>query len=950
MCWRCWPFWSFSRRCPVSGWCTCWGCWRQGSVRWGCCTGTPRPGSLAGRVAGGIGCLGGFVLARTMLQDRPLRMVSASEYALLFLDFLLWAGLLLWSCRADAAPKREKPPLFKEQVPDKARLIQYIQDLPIVGIHAKWGNGKSFLWENLRSDLQAQFEIVQIDLLACDLDQIEAFLIRELEKVLERGQIYPENAHYLKAQLGKNSALEKLGSIAGESGFSDTFDSLQQELERLPKKVLLNFEDIDRIRSEEVIQKIFAISEKLASDRVHVVFQYNKEALPGRLQEKEYLEKYVPFNVGLTPISFASLAGYFWDRFEMDDLPLKKDALSLIGVTRPSYETLNSAVGLDAKASFDLTSLVSIRKVQFYLEEVKVLLTSNEEFARQTNAETVAMVLLVKHFFREEYAALQAKTSPLRIFVFETEEGPRTLLELADRYRKPQREEPEAREQRRAALEEVLQRGENSKNLWLLMLLGYQIPFQGGDEERNRKQKVQTEMHNAKIDHLVWNVMANGVSELTDEENEVEELLHKVFYDAKKEEWPARWEAYQLDRIHGRFPKDNTTVMMWGDNALACSFRAMAHARKYAKVQTQLLELLIELERAKENPAVSDVLLECLSYCDWSNGQDLILMADFFATLKGEENPEHLPFYRTFFQNAMEAIVLNRYCERMESFMFEWSDKDGFAEHETKQLKYLKQELEEEREKQTVPFLQEELDTLIRFVEKNTALLSSPAPMPQRKSGWKVGEWRSEYIHQTEIDRLKEYRKTHTQADFEQELQKSRGGAVLRRGQGSFKTGQINETIPPWNVAGSFRYSVSRTVRAFRMVSLLVCQSSNSEKPGSPMGTPSRRKVIRLSSTCLPERWKAEAPVSLARAGRLAGETPAPTRISMRPAARSTSCRSRGAPCGALAAWPLVRMVERSSPQAASSAAKGSRQTSKARWRVRATGRFALAAASWAAS
>lgn len=169
-----------------------------------------------GRVmAGGIGYLGGFVLARTMLQNRPLRMVSASEYALLFLDFLLWAGLLLWSCRADAAPKREKPPLFKEQVPDKARLIQYIQDLPIVGIHAKWGNGKSFLWENLRSDLQAQFEIVQIDLLACDLDQIEAFLIRELEKVLERGQIYPENAHYLKAQLGKNSALEKLGGHRG---------------------------------------------------------------------------------------------------------------------------------------------------------------------------------------------------------------------------------------------------------------------------------------------------------------------------------------------------------------------------------------------------------------------------------------------------------------------------------------------------------------------------------------------------------------------------------------------------------------------------------------------------------------------------------------------------------------------------------------------------------------
>ena len=55
-------------------------------------------------------------------------------------------------------------------------------------------------------------------------------------------------------------------------------------------------------------------------------------------------------------------------------------------------------------------------------------------------------------------------------------------------------------------------------------------------------------------------------------------------------------------------------------------------------------------------------------------------------------------------------------------------------------------------------------------------LLTRPAPSPPRKPGWNVGEWRSEYIHQTEIDRLKEYRKTHTEAEFEQELQKSRGG------------------------------------------------------------------------------------------------------------------------------------------------------------------------------
>ena len=55
-------------------------------------------------------------------------------------------------------------------------------------------------------------------------------------------------------------------------------------------------------------------------------------------------------------------------------------------------------------------------------------------------------------------------------------------------------------------------------------------------------------------------------------------------------------------------------------------------------------------------------------------------------------------------------------------------------------------------------------------------------------------------------------------------------------------------------------------------------------------------------------------------------------------------------PDGALAACPLVRMVARPSSFAAASAAKGSRQTSKARCRVQATGRPAAAAARRAAA
>ena len=144
------------------------------------------------------------------------------------------------------------------------------------------------------------------------------------------------------------------------------------------------------------------------------------------------------------------------------------------------------------------------------------------------------------------------------------------------------------------------------------------------------------------------------------------------------------------------------------------------------------------------------------------------------------------------------------------------------------------------------------------------------------------------------------------------------------------------------------RYRLSRALRARRMTPGSVCHSANSEKPGRPMGTPSRRKVIRLSSTRLPERWKARAPVAAARAGRFSGGTPAPTRISSSGPAAATSRCSRAAPSGALGAWPLVRMVERPRARAASSAAKGSRQTSKARWRVQAASTSTAAFRCWA--
>lgn len=96
----------------------------------------------------GVGCALGYLIAR-IVQGRELRMLTWSEGCLCAVGILLWIFSVWQSCHLkEIVP--EKLELFPEQEYDKKRLIGYLQTFPLVGIHARWGNGKSILW--MRSD------------------------------------------------------------------------------------------------------------------------------------------------------------------------------------------------------------------------------------------------------------------------------------------------------------------------------------------------------------------------------------------------------------------------------------------------------------------------------------------------------------------------------------------------------------------------------------------------------------------------------------------------------------------------------------------------------------------------------------------------------------------------------------------------------------------------------
>ena len=71
------------------------------------------------------------------------------------------------------------------------------------------------------------------------------------------------------------------------------------------------FEDIDRIENKDTIKKIFAISEKLATKELHIVYQFDAGELKNKGFTYKYLEKYIPYTVNLTDIDYEKLVTIF---------------------------------------------------------------------------------------------------------------------------------------------------------------------------------------------------------------------------------------------------------------------------------------------------------------------------------------------------------------------------------------------------------------------------------------------------------------------------------------------------------------------------------------------------------------------------------------------------------------------------------------------------------------
>lgn len=719
-------------------------------------------------------------------MEMILSLICGAEF--LYGAYLVWRGRC-WEAKAgkekeEEEVKKAKPRIFSSRQYDLERVRDTVIRVDIAGIHSSWGNGKTFVVDRLCEDeeIRRQFEVIRIDLLTCNLDEIAVILMKELEKILSRNGIFSRNSRLARRMLEKNSILgeiRNLFSLGGSEELSAALGEFKNDVKKLEKKILIIYEDLDRIEKEEVIKKIFSISEKLSGEEIHILYQFEQRELEKKGMDREFVEKYIPFVVNLTELKYEVIVRGLWDQLEMGKAGIdEKELLELSYGSIRSFEA-ERALGVGLTGSLE-TLGVPVRKVQIFMNELKNVVCENEVYRDKENRKTAIAFLFIKNFYYPYYEKLQIGKRVTELLTFHWKDGEYTMEELIR----------ERREERitQAEVRELLSVKENRDVYFILALLDYSFETEDeGEVSResiaNRPIEIQKREQKAeKKDRLIWNLMANGTSELTDMEAAAGDLVRDVLAPDILDKEKA-WEEYWNNLYDGKRAKDNRTIFRWGIDNFLSVFQSFRGAGRTEEEWLMLLEFYGQMQRKK---GITVEMVECLNYCDVYKQKVFLKAMELFCDSRIRGNMNQQRGYRIFLKTYFAMIGYFGYSD---SYVFEtWrvrmeqSGEEDIGELD-KMFAYMENVIEKEKKKVQEFGMEKavrEYEIILEFIGKNREVIKREEAIKPEEVRPHV-DMRSVRQNQEEFDRLLTY--LDDREVFIEEVRKSYGEGKLNPGE-----------------------------------------------------------------------------------------------------------------------------------------------------------------------
>ena len=724
-------------------------------------------------------------------------VLEAAPLVLLFIGTAYVVGVILIDEARDWAKhsrewENDTLQLFPERADDLLRLKGFLQDdLPIIGVDAHWGDGKTFLIDRLCAlpEIRGRYEIVRINVLAGNEDEIELALMNEFDRILRRNHIFSLASKQMLKLLESNDVLKQLQwlLIDDTQSVSTTFSSILSDLEKLDKKVLIIVDDIERLGDDILIRKLFALAESVSSRKVQIIYLLNSLMLTGF--DRVYLEKYIPCYMGLTPVRFESIVEMFWGELQMDAAGLAcKDVKGIVDSPPGNYSIAN-ILALDLSKGlrpFDLDH-ATIRMIRVFLEEFRDLVRQRRPSDREIGTampkaeqELLLKCIFIKHFLNDDFERIVIGTSVIDCLLFRLNEGAKEILrvnglEAPDHVALPFLFEARRRldcvEDMRSLMDMILEDKENYNRLRALMMLGFDYTDQWKEiqsKERSGKapepaptydadpklrllmraeqignehiSNIERERNNERIDRVMWNLIANGTSELANLDAHVRHF-QEIILTAALENPQMKWQKFSDDAYQGKIYKDNVTRNRIGIDSYLPLFQGFSVTNATPEWWLKLLDFYFQSD---EGQKISVEMVQNLNYVEMMNRKVYIAVLKLFTESQIAGNLNEEPCMYRFLKRTLRTADSLGYTRNYLFHSLRYlADKPVGAEELIPsqrwkdavmeiagQLEDMKDGLE--HDKLGIPGLSwfdSDLDIIIRFIDKCITLIAEEKPL-----------------------------------------------------------------------------------------------------------------------------------------------------------------------------------------------------------------------------
>lgn len=202
----------------------------------------------------------------------------------------------------------------------------------------------------------------------------------------------------------------------------------------------------------------------------------------------------------------------------------------------------------------------------------------------------------------------------------------------------------------------------NVQALGMLIMFGYEFkPIVDSLDEKNTRAKqsmkeffknVIEEEKNDKINRVIRNLHAHGLSEFTDYENAVMEMKRTVL-KAPVDEQEEKYNVFFKKLYHHDFPRDNGTIFRLGIPGELELFRAFNIYEENSEIWIKLIDFYL---RHKEIKAIDSDLIDILLLCQMRSKDVYLHVLQVFNSLEIIGNLNKIESYKDFLVKYLQNL------------------------------------------------------------------------------------------------------------------------------------------------------------------------------------------------------------------------------------------------------------------------------------------------------